>query len=149
MRISDWSSDVCSSDLVTALAQQIPVFLVFQASPMPNIGLEIIEALGKFRHTTLLIAGTAAASRPKSQVLCTFAYCNRFACIFVSAAPPTRLCRGSDALINPAVNKARRMSTGAIHEIRFGSKLRRNRSDTRRVGTEGASTYQTRRARNY
>src|SRR3546814_10597632 len=79
MRISDWSSDVCSSDL-----------------------LEIIEALGKFRHTTLLIAGTAAASRPKSQVLCTFAYCNRFACIFVSAAPPTRLCSGSDALINPA-----------------------------------------------
>src|SRR3546814_15332913 len=73
---------------VTALAQQIPVFLVFQASPIPNIGLEIIEALGKFRHTTLLIAGTAAASRPKSQVLCTFAYCNRFACIFVSAAPP-------------------------------------------------------------
>src|SRR3546814_19571045 len=60
---------------VTALAQQIPVFLVFQASPIPNIGLEIIEALGKFRHTTLLIAGTAAASRPKSQVLCTFAYC--------------------------------------------------------------------------
>src|SRR3546814_10706294 len=72
---------------VTALAQQIPVFLVFQASPIPNIGLEIIEALGTFRHTTLLIAGTAAASRPKSQVLCTFAYCNRFACIFVSAAP--------------------------------------------------------------
>src|SRR3546814_17047491 len=71
MRISDWSSDVCSSDLVDRLAAELPGAARIVVIGAGYIGLEAAAVLTKpGKHVTVLeaqdrvLASVAGAARP-------------------------------------------------------------------------------------
>src|SRR3546814_10235740 len=67
MRISDWSSDVCSSDLVAELPQQL---LLAPLGPLDVAVLDVAEAADLLRHARQL-DGDAVALRgqPRDDLL--------------------------------------------------------------------------------
>src|SRR3546814_17512835 len=63
MRISDWSSDVCSSDLGVALARaKAPAFAVIDLRLEDGNGLDVVEALRARRPDARIIVLTGSGA---------------------------------------------------------------------------------------
>src|SRR3546814_5382237 len=89
MRISDWSSDVCSSDLISAIQPGQAIKTVFRSQPLFVRHLtpkEIAEAdavpLGDLRDPQTLEERTAEG---KKEWLITMGVCNHLGCVPLGA----------------------------------------------------------------
>src|SRR3546814_12229592 len=65
MRISDWSSDVCSSDLITFALQDCIYRLGCSSSLVAHTGFLLLSCLGVFFFRFLLLEIEPAASIPR------------------------------------------------------------------------------------
>src|SRR3546814_4911597 len=63
MRISDWSSDVCSSDLLAALVQEFTLPVLFGALPKKNLLPVLMLYPTELPETNSLIADTLGRVR--------------------------------------------------------------------------------------
>src|SRR3546814_19892853 len=123
MRISDWSSDVCSSDLVYAEA---PCFLTFELQDIPAIA-EAAHARG----AVVLTDNTWGTA------LCFDAFAKGVD--IVVEAVTKYICGHSDVMMGVIVSTAE--YAAAVREM-VG--LHGNRSEERRVGKECVSTCRSR-----
>src|SRR3546814_19512336 len=120
MRISDWSSDVCSSDLVDVLANDLGVIALFEGDVLQGFNLALGGGLGMTHN------------KPKTYP--------RLATPIVFV-PPEDLGEAVEAAIRLQRDHGDR---GDRRHARLKYLVEEQRSEERRVGKEGVSTCRSR-----
>src|SRR3546814_1955916 len=74
MRISDWSSDVCSSDLLPAsllpVKRTLSALMTMTLSPQSTCGVKLVLCLP--RRTLAMIVAARPTTRPSASTICHF-----------------------------------------------------------------------------